>query len=67
MTLYIMALHVMTAVMLVHGLIHDGQLQACPCALLGLMYGLRRLYTIKYLGFQFVDDNIKGPNLSFSF
>jgi len=24
----------------VHGLIHDGQLRACPCALLGLMHGL---------------------------
>jgi len=35
----------------VHGLIHDGQLRACPCAVLGLMYGLKRLYVIKYLGF----------------
>ncbi len=67
MTLYITTLHIMTAVMLIHGLIHDGQLRACPCALLGLMYGLRQLYTIKYLGFQFVGDGIKGPNLSFSF
>jgi hypothetical protein len=39
-------------VMPVHGLIHDGQLWACPCALLGLMHGLRRLYAIRYLGFQ---------------
>ncbi len=39
-------------VMPVHGLIHDGQLRACPCAVLGLMYGLRRLYAIRYLGFQ---------------
>jgi hypothetical protein len=31
-------------VMPVHGLIHDGQLWACPCALLGLMHGLRQLY-----------------------
>jgi hypothetical protein len=54
-------------VMPVHGLIHDGQLRACPCALLGLMYGLKRLSTIRYLGFQFVGDSIKGPNLSFSF
>ncbi len=30
-----------TFVMLVHGLIHDGQLRACPCALLRLMYDLR--------------------------
>jgi hypothetical protein len=43
----------------VHGFIHDGQLQACPCALLGLMYGLRQLYVIRYIGFQFVGNNIK--------
>jgi len=55
------------AVMPVHGLIHDGQLWACRCALLGLMYDLRRLYAIRYLGFQFVNDGIKGPNLFFSF
>jgi len=54
-------------VMPVHGLIHDGQLRACPCAILGLMYGFRRLYAITYLGFRFVDDGIKGLNLSFSF
>jgi hypothetical protein len=30
-----------------------------------LMYSLRRLYAIRYLGF--VDDGIKGPNLPFSF
>jgi len=56
-----------TTIMPIHGLIHDGQLRACPCALLGLMYGLRRLYAIRYLGFQFVGDGIKGPTLSFSF
>ncbi len=44
--------HVTTAVMPVHGLIHDGQLRACPCALLGLIHGLRRLYAIRYFGFQ---------------
>jgi hypothetical protein len=38
-------------IMPVHGLIHDGQLRACPCVVLGLMYGLRRLYAIRYLGF----------------
>jgi hypothetical protein len=54
-------------IMPVHGLIHDGQLRACPCALLGLMYGFRRLYVIRYLGFQFVGTGIKGPTLSFSF
>ncbi len=64
-TLYITTLHVMTAVMPVHALIHDDQLQACPCALLGLMYGIRRLYVIRYLRFQFVDDNIKGQALPF--
>jgi hypothetical protein len=55
--------------MTVHRLIHDGQLRACPCAFLGLMYGLRRLYVIRYLGFQFVGGSIKGqPFLSlFSF
>jgi hypothetical protein len=50
-------------VMPVHGLIHDDHLRACPCVLLGLMYGLRRLYVIKYLGFQFVGDGIKEPTL----
>jgi hypothetical protein len=43
---------IMIPVMPVHGLIHDGQLWACPCALLGLMHGFRRLYAIRYLGFQ---------------
>jgi hypothetical protein len=38
-------------VMPVHGFIHDDQLQACPCVVLGLMYGLKRLYAIRYLGF----------------
>jgi hypothetical protein len=51
----------------VHGFIHDGQLRACPCALIGLTYGLRRLYAIRYLGFLFVGGGIKGPTLSFSF
>ncbi len=51
-TPYVTTLHVTTTVMPVHGLIHDGQLRACPCALLGLMHGLRRLYAITYLGFQ---------------
>jgi len=50
-------------VMPVHGLIHDGQSRACPCVLLGLMYGLRRLYVIRYLGFQFVSRFIKGQTL----
>jgi len=50
----------------VHGLIHDGQLRACPCAVLGLMYGLKRLYVIKYLGFQLFGGNIKSQALSFS-
>jgi len=54
-------------VMPIHGLIHDGQLRAYPCVLLGLMYGLKRLYVIRYLRFQFVDDDIKGLILSFSF
>ncbi len=40
-TPYVTTLHVTITVMLVHGLIHDGKLRACPCALLGLMYGLR--------------------------
>jgi len=53
-------------VMPVHGLIHDGQLRACPCALLGLMYDLRQLYVIRYLGFQFVGGGIKGQTLPFS-
>ncbi len=48
----LMTSYITTAVMPVHGLIHDGQLRACPCALLGLMHGLRRLYAIRYLGFQ---------------
>jgi hypothetical protein len=56
----------MTNVMPIHGLIHDGQLQACPCALLGLMFGLRRLYAIEYLGFQLVGGSIKGQALPFS-
>jgi hypothetical protein len=30
-----------THVMPVHGLIHDGQLRACPSCLLGLMYAFR--------------------------
>jgi len=51
----------------VHGLIHDGQLRACPCVLLRLMYGLRWLYVIRYLGFQFVGSCIKGQALLFSF
>jgi hypothetical protein len=50
----------------VHGLIHDGQLWACPCAVLGLMYSLKRLYIIKYLGFQLFGGYIKGQALSFS-
>jgi len=54
-------------VMPVRGLIHDGQLRACPCALLGLMYSFKRLYAIRYLGFQFVGNDIKGSTLSFSF
>jgi hypothetical protein len=58
---------IVSIVMPVHGLIHDGQLRACPCALLELMYGLKQMYAIRYLGFQFVGDDIKGPNLSFSF
>jgi hypothetical protein len=44
--------HLNIAVMPVYGLIHDGQLRACPCALLGLIHGLRRLNAIRYLGFQ---------------
>ncbi len=36
-----------------------------PMCVLGLMYGFMRLYAIRYLGF--VDDDVKGPNLSFSF
>jgi hypothetical protein len=59
--------HLVFIVMPIHGLIHDDQLRACPYALLGLMYGLRRMYAIRYLRFQFVGDSIKGPNLSFSF
>jgi hypothetical protein len=51
----------------IHGLIHDGQLRACPCALLGLMYGLKWLYVIRYLRFQFVGGCIKGQGLPFSF
>jgi len=66
MTPYVTTLHVTTTIMPVHGLIHDGQLWACPCALLRLMYGLRRLYVVRYLGFQLVDDNIKGQALPFS-
>jgi hypothetical protein len=50
----------------VHGFIHDGQLRACPCALLGLMYSLKRLYVIRYLGFQFVGKCIKGQAFRFS-
>jgi hypothetical protein len=34
-----------------HGLIHDGRLRACQSCLLGLMYVLRLLYTIRCLGF----------------
>jgi hypothetical protein len=34
-----------------HGFIHDGRLWACPSCLLGLMYVLRWLYTIRCLGF----------------
>jgi hypothetical protein len=30
-----------------HGLIHDGRLQACQSCLLGLMYALRLLYAIR--------------------
>jgi hypothetical protein len=66
MTLYVTTLHVTTVTMPVHGLIHDDQLCACPCVLLGLMYGLRRLYVIEYLGFQFVGGIIKGQALPFS-
>ncbi len=35
MTPYVTTLHVTIVVMPVHGLIHDGQLRACPCALQG--------------------------------
>jgi len=55
-----------------HGLIHDNRLRACQSCLLGLMYVFRLLYTIKCfrviacLGFQFVDDCIKGQALPFS-
>jgi hypothetical protein len=57
---------VSTYVMPVHGLIHDGQLRACPCALLGLMYALRLLYLTRYLRFQFVGGSIKGQAFPFS-
>jgi hypothetical protein len=33
---------------------------------LTLMYSLRQLYVIRYLGFQFVSGGIKGPAFSFS-
>ncbi len=55
-----------------HGLIHDGQLWACQSCLLGLMYVLRLLYTIRCfrvmacLGLQLVGGCIKGQALPFS-
>jgi hypothetical protein len=54
-----------------HGLIHDSRLRACQSCLLGLMYILRLLYTIKCfrvmacLGFQLIDGCIKGQALPF--
>jgi len=51
----------------VHGLIHDGQLRACPSCLLGWMYVHKWLYAIKCLGFQLVGGYIKGQALPFSF
>jgi hypothetical protein len=62
-----MTLHITIAIMPVHGFIHDGQLQAYPRALLELMYDLRWLYVIRYLGFQFVGNYIKGQALPFFF
>jgi hypothetical protein len=56
-----------------HGLIHDGQLQACQSCLLGLMYVFRLLYAIKgfkvmvCLGFQLIDGCIKGQVFPFSY
>jgi len=58
--------YITTAIMPIYGLIHDGQLRACPYALLKLMYGLKWLYVIRYLGFQFVGNCIKGQALPFS-
>jgi len=55
-----------------HGLIHDGQLRACQSCLLGLMYVFKLLYAIRCfrvmacLGFQLVDNSIKGQALPFS-
>jgi hypothetical protein len=50
----------------VYGLIHHGQLRACPCALSGLIHGLRRLNAIRYLGFQLLATVWKvQPFLSF--
>jgi hypothetical protein len=55
-----------------HGPIHDGRLRACQSCLLGLIYILRLVYTIRCfkvmacLGFQLVDGSIKGQVLPFS-
>ncbi len=55
-----------------HGLIHDGRLQACQSCLLGLMYVLRLLYAIRCfrvmacLRFKLVDSYIKGQIFPFS-
>ncbi len=55
-----------------HGLIHDGRLRACQSCLFKLMYIFILLYVIRCfnvmacLGFQLVDDYIKGQVLPFS-
>ncbi len=51
-TPYVMTLHVMITIMLVHGFIHDGQLRACQSCLSGLMYifrvNVRSQVTVRY-------------------
>jgi hypothetical protein len=56
-----------------HGFIYDGRLWACQSCLLGLMYVVRLLYAIRCfrvmacLGFQLVDNCMKGQTFPFSY